>query len=300
MQLLRSSHWQVGIAAASGGSLAYGLIRLGAGWYDFLRPTPPGSSSVKELASFIMTPWCNRIRAGQFSFAGQSYQLRQNNADGTAIHGVGRDHAWTIAEQTPTRLTLTLDSRVLDAPNFPFAFTAQQIFTVDGPRFSIATTLTNVDARSFPAGFGHHPYFVRTLTSPTDRAALELPYARHYPLENALPTGAIDPVDARLDFRTLRELSDDFIDDVLTDRQPTAPIRIRYAESGAEVRFEADPIFAHLVVFAPIGKPFFAVEPVTNVNDGVNLLAHGHPQTGVIVLEPGASASGTVALTIAE
>jgi len=33
--------------------------------------------------------------------------------------------------------------------------------------------------------------------------------------------------------------------------------------------------------------PFFALEPVTNANDGFNLYANGDVNCGVVILEPG-------------
>ena len=41
------------------------------------------------------------------------------------------------------------------------------------------------------------------------------------------------------------------------------------------------------MLYNPAGKPYFAAEPVTNANDGVNLLARGDSGCGTVVLEPG-------------
>jgi aldose 1-epimerase len=41
------------------------------------------------------------------------------------------------------------------------------------------------------------------------------------------------------------------------------------------------------VLYNPEGKPYFAVEPVLNANDGVNLLGRGEPTAGTTVLQPG-------------
>lgn len=40
-------------------------------------------------------------------------------------------------------------------------------------------------------------------------------------------------------------------------------------------------------------KPYFAVEPVTNANNGVNLLAEGDPTSGVRALQPGETLDAT-------
>ena len=42
-----------------------------------------------------------------------------------------------------------------------------------------------------------------------------------------------------------------------------------------------------MILYNPPGKPYFAMEPVTNANDGVNLYAHGDQTSGIAVLEPG-------------
>ena len=51
--------------------------------------------------------------------------------------------------------------------------------------------------------------------------------------------------------------------------------------------FDCSAECGHLVVYNPIEHPFFALEPVTNANDGVNLLAKGDQTSGIRILEPG-------------
>ena len=58
----------------------------------------------------------------------------------------------------------------------------------------------------------------------------------------------------------------------------------------------ADTIYEHLIAYAPPEQPFFAVEPVTNANDGFNLFEQGIAGSGVFVLEPGEQQSGTIRL----
>ncbi|MCS7071743.1 MAG: hypothetical protein NZM00_09575 [Anaerolinea sp.] len=298
MYLIRSTHWHVGIEPELGGAITYGLIRVGSGWYDLLRPTPVGAALARDTSSFIMAPWCNRIRSAVFTFNGQTYQLEANFQDGTAIHGICRNYPWHVTSVSAGAITLDFDSRPLDRPNYPVAFTSRQIYRVMDNRFSIELSVTTVDSVAIPVGFGHHTYFQRTLTGPDDGAELEIPCAEAWELEEGLPTGAIHPVDARTDFRQRRPLADTVLDDLLTERSPGEPVRLFYPKHGVEVRFHADPVYRHLVVYAPPGKPFYAVEPVSNANDGYNQMARGNPRTGVIVLDPGATASGTMTLEV--
>ena len=64
------------------------------------------------------------------------------------------------------------------------------------------------------------------------------------------------------------------------------------------VAYTADESYGHVVVYIPVGKPFFAVEPVTNANDGFNLLAKAWRARGIFVLEPGQAGAATFRLTV--
>ena len=60
---------------------------------------------------------------------------------------------------------------------------------------------------------------------------------------------------------------------------------------------KADPLFQHIILFkAPDGS--IAVEPQTNANDGFNLRENGIEGSGVFVVQPGETVSGTVRLTV--
>ena len=64
---------------------------------------------------------------------------------------------------------------------------------------------------------------------------------------------------------------------------------IEWPGTGISARFEAETTMEHVIVYSPPGKEFFALEPVTNANDGFNLYANGDENCGVVVLKPGES-----------
>ena len=117
-------------------------------------------------------------------------------------------------------------------------------------------------------------------------------------LTPALPTGPPVPVERRVDFRALRPLGEEFVDDCLTARTPGAQIRIVYPASGRAVTFGAGDIFTHAVVYIPTDQPFFAVEPVTNANDAFTLHEQGTPRSGLVVLQPGEGLRGSIWLEV--
>ncbi|MBK9123778.1 MAG: hypothetical protein IPM16_11755 [Chloroflexi bacterium] len=61
---------------------------------------------------------------------------------------------------------------------------------------------------------------------------------------------------------------------------------------------DAEPVFAHWLLYAPEGQPFIALEPMTNVNDGFNLVDAGIEGSGVFILSPGEIRSGAFSMTV--
>ncbi|MFN8373127.1 MAG: hypothetical protein U0694_09670 [Anaerolineae bacterium] len=246
---LQNDFWQVGILPQTGASIAYGRIRRGAVWLDFMRPTAPENYPTASLcASYVLVPWSNRIRDAHFRFQGVDYQLKVNYRDGTAIHGVGRDLPWKIAHADDHRLRATFNSADYPDINYPFAFSAAQEFTLDGPGFSVYTSVKNEDTRVMPAGFGHHPYFQRLLDG--QPVSIELPCTQFYRLENAMPSSGPVPIDEeRLDFRQLKPLQPEQhekgVDDLFAGRIGDKPVRFVYGD--AELQMQAGALYKHLI-----------------------------------------------------
>jgi len=297
--VLENDVWQIGLLPETGMSTAFGRIKHGGAWLDFMRPTAEASYRYpSDCASFLLVPWSNRLRDARFRFRGKTYQLASNMRDGTAIHGVGREHPWAVERADGRQLAASFDSRAHENIAFPFAFTARAAFRVEGQRFRCDLAVRNESREPMPAGFGHHPYFQRALAGPTDTVRLAIPCAQYFELDNCLPSAPPVPVDPRVDFRNLRPLGDAPIDDCLTDRQGDAPVRFSFAESGVRIALEFDWLFANVVLYVPPGKSFFAVEPVTNANDGFNLYDRGIAGSGVFVLAPGEERAASFALTV--
>lgn len=292
---LENEHWQAGILPETGASLAFGRVRRGESWVDVFRPTPEadyGNSSA--CASFIMLPWCNRIRDGLLRFEGREYQLRTTKDDGTARHGDVRGRSWQVATAERERIVLTFRSTDFTDVNWPFWFSAQMEYRLEGNSFLWALSIRNEDTRPMPAGFGHHPYFVRT-----PDAQAQIHCRQYFPLTDFMATGAPQPLPPDLDFRAFRALPAVEVNDVLTGRTDAREAaRIRYPAHDLEIAVYADPALEHVLLFAPQGKPFFAIEPMSNVSDGFNLAAQGVPGSGVFVLQAGEARSAAVTFAL--
>lgn len=296
LHTLQNKQWQVGILPQSGASIAFGRTRLSGTWVDLLRPTNATDyDNSSKASSFIMLPWANRIRDGVLRFEGESYQLKTNKDDGTARHGDVRKRAWQISESSETSITALFDSRDFDDLNYPFAFTAQIEYRLEDYDFVWAISLTNVDERVMPAGFGFHPYFVH----PADNMPLlQVPCDHQFELTNAMANSAPVPITEALDFRQPRPVTSDMqLDDLLTNRAPNEPVQLHYDDWRIRLEVHADPIFAQVLVFTAVDGTL-AVEPQTNANDGFNLYADEIAGSGVFALKPNETATGEVRLRI--
>jgi aldose 1-epimerase len=305
---LRSGRWEVDVLPGTGAALAAGRIRTADGlWRDLLRPTPRSRRADPErTSSFPMLPWSNRIDAGVLPFAGRTWQLQRNGADGTAIHGALRHAPWAVAARDDESVVLEADAADMVGVNFPWRFTARVGYALVGDSLEVTTTLRNADDEPFPAGFGHHPYFRRSLVpvgaqmpDEPGQPLLRVGADAGYVLHGGLALDAAGAIPPRADFRTERRVSVIHVDDVLTDRRPGPLATIRYADPAVTVTLEADETYSHVVVYAPRGRNHFAVEPTTHVNGGFALHAAGVPGTGVVVLEPGEELAAAFRIIVA-
>jgi aldose 1-epimerase len=297
--VLGSEQWRIGVMPGVGASLAFGQIADDDGWADLLRPTPSQArAQPMDCSSYVLAPWSNRVRDGVLRFEGRTWQLRKNEAQINAIHGTAMEFSWRVASYDSQALELEFDSSTVVGANFPWTFLTRVRYEVCGATFTVTTTLLNTSSERFPAGFGHHPYFQRTLAGPSDEARVQIPTAAAFKLHNCLPDGPPVKLEPRVDFREMRPLGTEPIDDNLTARDPNAPIRIFYPRSRREIHLDADPVFNSVILYVPPGEGFFAVEPVTNANDGFSLYERGVPGSGVFVLAPGEERTGTFTLKV--
>jgi len=295
LHTLRNSTWQAGILPQTGASIAFGQVNHGGGWRDVLRPTPDSDmTNSSKCSSFIMLPWCNRIRGAVLRFDGVNYPLEATQDDGTARHGEVRKRAWRILSADDTAIRMGISGGNLTPNAWPFPYSAEAEYRLDGADFIWTLRLTNTGDLPMPAGFGHHPYFVRSDQPPV----LTVPCSQQFELTDSMATAEPVSISPTVDFRSPRSMADIPLDDLLTGRDFILPNRLHYPDSGLTVEMYADPIFVHTLLYAPAGAPFFAVEPQSNANDGFALHANGIPGNGVFVLSPGETTSGTVRLRV--
>ena len=134
-----------------------------------------------------------------------------------------------------------------------------------------------------PIGGGWHPYFVRNLKKAEPQ--LSIPVSGVYPDAggDCLPIGEPQIIPEQLSFTNRTTLPPaQRIDHCFSGL--SGPLEIHWPDVGATLTMHGSDNVTHAILFNP-DKPYFALEPVTNANDGVNLNAQGI-HSGIELLQP--------------
>ncbi|WP_411103490.1 aldose 1-epimerase [Streptomyces sp. cmx-4-9] len=110
-----------------------------------------------KYGAFPMVPWCGRTAEGRFHDGATVHQMPLNHPP-HALHGFGREAAWTPARTTATEAVFTYD---LVAP-WPYPGRVTQIFELGANALTLTMGIETYED-SFPAQAGWHPWFRRSL-----------------------------------------------------------------------------------------------------------------------------------------
>ena len=294
---LASGRFTAGISPQLGGALAWFGLADEAG-LDFVRPASArafAGRNVRLTSSYPLVPYSNRIGEGRFGFGGGNYALRRNAMISPhPVHGVGWLRAWTVTAVGPERLSLAIthvgrDGKGDGDPDWPWSFAAAQTFALDAAGLHLTLSVTNQDHRPMPAGIGMHPFFPKT-----PKMELQLASAAVWRNdERMLPKERV-AVPPEWNFSIPRPVAELTVDNCFSGWSRTATLT--WPERGWGLRLAASEPFGHLVLFTTPARESIAIEPVSHANNAVNLAA-GRDDTGLVILAPGASLSGSCSMT---
>ena len=208
----------------------------------------------------LLAPWANRLSRTRFRVASVDVDLNRQpikrDPNGLPIHGtMSAQHGWEIKRLEPARLVTRFDYSTPELlAAFPFSHEIQIESRLSAAGLRVTTIVTPTGKRRVPISFGWHPYF--RAAGPRSRWTLDAPAREHLELDRkGIPNGRSAPERAgRLAVGKV----------VLDDLYALGRDR-RFTLSGGgcavEVRFDAGYPYAQL--FAPPGKPFVAIEPMT-------------------------------------
>ena len=254
-------------------------------WLDDLpifRSSPAEQlTSVRQSASYPLAPFSNRIGHARFVWLGTRYELAQNFLpEPHALHGVAWQRAWQVLAASPAHAKLGYQ-HTPDA-SWPFAFDCEQQLELTDRGLTMALWITNRHWAEAPVGGGWHPYFVKrpgshilfSAQARWDMSADKLPTERK-------PVSGLDTACADLDI-------DHCFD------QWTGNVNLHDELLHIRIASKLD----HLVVYTKPDKDFIAIEPVSHVNNAINM-PFDASNSGLAVLQPGQSWSAQMTIDVA-
>ncbi len=260
--------------------------------------TPEQLTENKWSKSAVLFPFPNRLRDGEYEWAGKKYQFPINNAaTGNAIHGFGKTlemHVESVEQLDDAQgIALTCiyqhDETAATWAYYPFActFRVEYHLGVSELTFSMQV-VSEVETGTMPVGLGWHPYF--RIAPTVDETALRLPDDVQILdiNERMLPTGDKKPFTT---FDQIQLIGDTTLDNGFLvwektpddDGEPRSVASILVADDGAlfvqQIVGDASANFVQ--VFTPPHRRSIAIEPMTcnidafNNHDGLAALAKG-------------------------
>lgn len=269
------------IAPGLGGSIA----GLWLGNVPVLRSTPAKAlTSVRQAGSYPLVPFSNRVGLATLKWAGTSHPLVQSSGDEPhGIHGVGWQRPWQVLEADAHFALLSYEHKPDDA--WPFAFDTSQAFRLSPNELALTLSITNQSAVAAPVGLGWHPCFVKRARS---RIAFDA-IGRWEMSADKLPTHRIASHGLDVDCALLDV-------DHCFDGWPGV-VHLRDEQLHTRITSSLN----RLVVFTNDTRDFVAIEPVSHVNNAINLMTTSNARAselGVCVLQPGESLSAAMSIHV--
>jgi aldose 1-epimerase len=230
----------------------------------------------------LLAPWANRLGDRRFVVGRVPVDLTRRSrvhvdGNGLPIHGllVG-PHRWTVETIEGDESSGSLVTSYVFGDDersrrlWPFPHRLEVRVVVDGDGLSVETAVVPTSRRSVPVSFGWHPYF-RVPGATRRDLVVHLPARSHLALDaQQLPTGrATREAAAKVTLATAA-----FDDGYRLGRDR------RFTLSGGDFAIDVafDRSYPYAQVYAPRGKPFVAIEPMTAPTNA--LLTGDHPTVG--------------------
>jgi aldose 1-epimerase len=230
----------------------------------------------------LLYPWANRLGSLHYQAAGRDValdpasQLLHFDEHGLPMHGVPWGQLkWEAADDKKDSLVARLVWSHLDLlALFPFPHSIQLAARIESDSLTVETAIFADAGSAVPVSFGFHPYFgIPRL--PRARWRLQAPAMVRLLLDpSGIPTGGEQP------FGPIDEpLGDKGYDDGFALIKEQSSFVLSGDQLSITVSFLEG--FKYAQMFAPQGKEFIALEPMTAPT---NALSSG---SGLRILEPG-------------
>lgn len=298
------AHEELRLRVSPHGASLRGLWREQSGIVEPIITAYSGGANKVGGQGDVLIPFPGRVKDGQYTFEGHTYQMPYNDKDGpNAIHGFVRSQLWHVAEHRKNRVTFVVDYAP-DTTAYPAALQASVTYSLDESGMTCRFSVKNMGYKAAPVGVGFHPYFTVS-DGLIDADTLHLPMQSVLEFGDALiPTGRVLPVDdSPLDFTSPRAIAGTQLNtcygDPIRDAEGKTHIQLSSPEMNRSTTVWMDDSFGFVVLYS--GDPLpeshrrraLAIEPMTCGSDAFN-----HPEWGLVALPAGETFSGAWGVTV--
>ncbi len=220
----------------------------------------------------ILFPICGNLPNNSYTYNGQTYLLKQ--------HGFARDLPWQVIHTEALEqasITLNLSSSDYTRSLYPFEFSLDFTYILEGNRLVLQQQVTNSGNTIMPFSLGLHPYFA---VSEKSRLDFNIPSTQYVDQRTQETYAYMDGFD----------FSQDEID-VLFRKLSFQSATVEDFRQNLKLRLDFDDPYRMLVFWTLKGKDFYCLEPWTGPRNALNTGDH------LIELAPGSTVRTSVRLT---
>ncbi|WP_298945094.1 aldose 1-epimerase family protein [uncultured Microbacterium sp.] len=242
-----------------------------------------------------LAPWPNRVAAGTYDFAGDTYVLPIADAGRpNALHGLASWLDFAVVAESDDSVTLV--ATVVPQAGYPWRVRVETTFALGADGLTQTVVATNESGESAPFGTGPHPYLVAGPSAlDTWTFALDAAQVLEVTPDTLQPVALVDVAgSARFDWRSPRVIGDAAVDHAFTGIGSAVARVTDPTGTGVEMTWDAACSWVQVYTCDqpggsanPVHRTGLAVEPMTCAPDAFN--DDNYPyDTGLQVLAPGA------------
>ncbi len=230
----------------------------------------------------VLFPIVGRLKDNQYTYHEKVYQMSQ--------HGLARDLPFEVISHTTDRLSFRLQEQELTREKYPFAFTFDMHYVLDGNALEVIYEVHNPNEDILPFSIGAHPAFSCPIVPEESLTDYEVRFeqaetADRQLLNEGLFDGRTAPFLTNSDRFDITEHV--FDEDALVFLELTSSyVELRSKVSDRRVRVTLDD-WPYLGVWAKPGAPFVCLEPWQGLADQTSASGDLTEKAGMILLLPG-------------
>ncbi len=225
-----------------------------------------------SYASSVLFPFASRIKDGKYTFLEEEFQLKKNDNNINALHGIVYDKKFKLFEYETHKKKCSVTLNYLGkkhSQGFPFKYFISFTYTLFENSLQLKVDLKNIDKRPFPFTLGWHPYF---FSDDLFRSVIKFKSNKKVVFDENLITKEI------INFKTdeiftidNKQLDDCFF---LEDN------KVSFSTPKYQIQIKSNVKENFLQLFVPKDLPVIAIEPMTGISNSYN------NNIGLQILEP--------------